>query len=102
MTWDATSVDTPQGIHPDQHAVVTHPDNPLLFFNGSDGGVVRSSGTMTNISANCASPRGLTGAALALCQQLLSRVPSELISMNKACRRCSSRACRSIRSTTST
>ena len=83
MTWDATSVDTPQGIHPDQHAVVTHPDNPLLFFNGSDGGVVRSSGTMTNISANCASPRGLTGAALALCQQLLSRVPSELISMNK-------------------
>jgi hypothetical protein len=83
MTWDATAVDTPNGIHPDQHALVTHPDNPLLFFEGSDGGVMRSSGTTTNVSGECAVPRGLTGASLALCQQLLSRVPSELISMNK-------------------
>jgi hypothetical protein len=27
QTWDATSPDTPNGTHPDQHAIVTHPDN---------------------------------------------------------------------------
>src|SRR6185436_11242805 len=41
-------------------------------------------GTTTNVSAQCASRLPpLTGATLALCQQLLSRVPSELTSLNK-------------------
>ena len=43
---------------------------------------MRSSGSFVDRSSWCA-PRGLTGTTLARCQQLLSRVPSELISMNK-------------------
>lgn len=66
MTWDAQNNVTPagaccqpnaiapNGIHPDQHALFTVPGNPLLFFEGSDGGIVRSDGTLTNISAQCA------------------------------------------------
>src|SRR5207244_657167 len=45
---------TPNGIHPDQHALATVPGSPLLFFEGSDGGIVRSNGTITDISAQCA------------------------------------------------
>src|SRR5260370_40266248 len=47
----------PNGIHPDQHTLVVSPSNPLLFFEGSDGGVVRSSGTLTDISGQCITPR---------------------------------------------
>lgn len=94
MTWDATTNPTPSGsccqgnpiapngIHPDQHALVVSDSNPGLFFEGSDGGVVRSSGQFSDISGQCTNPRGLTGAQLTLCQQLLSRVPSVLYSLN--------------------
>jgi hypothetical protein len=82
QTWDATSPDTPNGIHPDQHAIVTHPDNPLQFIEGSDGGLMRSSGVLTNQSAQCAA-RGLAGASLTLCQQLLSAIPTKLDGINK-------------------
>jgi hypothetical protein len=94
MTWDATTNPTPpgsccqpnpiapNGMHPDQHALVVSPANPGLFFDGSDGGLVRSSGSFADISSQCAS-RGLTGADLTLCQQLLSRVPTQLYSLNK-------------------
>ncbi len=92
-TWDATTNTTPKGsccqpnpispngIHPDQHALVFNPNNPEQFFDGSDGGLVRSTGTFTDISSQCTA-RGLTGTDLTLCQQLLSRVPSHLYSMN--------------------
>ena len=95
MTWDATFRPTPlgsccqpnpvapNGIHPDQHALVVSPTNPALFFEGSDGGLMRSSGTFSDISGQCSTYRGLTGAGLALCQQLLSRVPVQLYSLNK-------------------
>src|SRR6185369_3518094 len=82
MTWDAVSDTAPNGLHPDHHAVVTVPGNPLLFINGSDGGLVRSSGALTNVSHQCAA-RGLGDDALALCQQLLSAVPSQQFSLNK-------------------
>ena len=82
QTWDATSANTPNGIHPDQHAIVTHPDNPLWFIEGSDGGLMRSSGALTNASGQCAG-RGLTGTNLTLCQQLLSAIPSRLDGVNK-------------------
>src|SRR5438876_3553692 len=84
MTWDSTTKPTPpgsccqpnpiapNGMHPDQHAFVVTPGNPGLFFDGSDGGLVRSDGAFANISAQCTSPRGLSGDDLALCQQLLS------------------------------
>jgi hypothetical protein len=68
-------------IHPDQHALVVNPNNPLQFFSGSDGGLVRSTGTLSDISSQCAA-RGLTGAALTYCQGLLSAVPSQLFSLN--------------------
>ena len=68
-------------IHPDQHALVVNPNNPLQFFEGSDGGLVRSTGSLSDISSQCAA-RGLTGAALTYCQGLLSAVPSELFSLN--------------------
>jgi hypothetical protein len=94
MTWDATFRNTPagsccqpnaispNGIHPDQHALVVSPSNPALFFEGSDGGLMRSSGTTTDISSQCAT-RGLSGGSLTLCQQLLSRVPTTLYSLNR-------------------
>jgi len=82
MTMDATDVLHPNGLHPDQHSLVTNPGNPLQFFESNDGGIMRSSGALANISANCSS-RGLSGAVLARCQQLLSQVPTELRSLNK-------------------
>jgi hypothetical protein len=95
MTWDATTKPTPpgsccqpnpvapNGMHPDQHAFVVSPSNPGLFFEGSDGGLVRSSGSFADISSQCTTYRGLSGTDLALCQQLLSRVPKRLSSLNK-------------------
>ncbi len=84
MTMDATSYYFPNGIHPDQHSLVVNPNNPFQFFEGSDGGIVRSSGNFSDASGTCSDPnRALSGARLARCQQLLSRVPSELQSMNK-------------------
>jgi hypothetical protein len=82
MTWDASSDTAPNGLHPDHHAIVTAPGNPLLFINGSDGGLVRSNGSLSNVSYQCAA-RGLSDGALTLCQQLLSAVPSQLFSLNK-------------------
>src|SRR6266481_1034026 len=84
MTWDSTTNPTPagsccqpnpiapNGMHPDQHGFVVSPNNPGLFFDGSDGGLVRSDGNFKNISSQCTTYRGLSGDDLALCQQLLS------------------------------
>jgi hypothetical protein len=82
MTMDATDVVHPNGLHPDEHSLVTNPSNPLQFFESSDGGIMRSSGALADISANCSS-RGLSGAALTRCQQLLSQVPTQLQGLNK-------------------
>jgi hypothetical protein len=82
MTMDATDPVQPNGIHPDQHFLVVNPNNPLQFWESSDGGIIRSSGALTNISANCAS-RPIAGAALTRCQQLLSAVPTRLTGINK-------------------
>ena len=82
MTYDATDALHPNGLHPDQHTLVTNPNNPLQFFEGNDGGIMRSSGTLADDSAQCAA-RGATGAALTRCQQLLSAVPSELRGINR-------------------
>jgi hypothetical protein len=88
MTWDATTTPkppgsccqpnaiAPNGQHPDSHAIVEVPGTDAAFFGG-DGGLTRSSGTFTDISSQCAT-RGLSGAALTLCQQMLSRVPTQL------------------------
>lgn len=84
MTMDATDVYHPNGLHPDEHALVVNPNNPFQFFEGNDGGLMRSSGQFADVSANCSDPnRRLSGARLERCQQMLSRVPTELTSMNK-------------------
>lgn len=89
-TWteQTTSADTKVGIHPDQHALVTDPANPLLFFEGSDGGVVRSSGQVTNDGAS------FCGAAVndqiisaassyyAACLNMHAAVPTSLYTLN--------------------
>src|SRR5215472_11150122 len=63
MSWDSTTNPTPpgsccqrnpvspNGVHPDQHALVVAPSNPALFFEGSDGGLIRSSGSFADISS---------------------------------------------------
>ncbi len=82
MTMDGTDPLHPNGLHPDQHAIVTNPNNPYQFFETNDGGVMRSSGEFSDVSAWCDS-RNLSATRMARCKQLLSRVPSKLESMNK-------------------
>jgi len=77
VTRDAGNPTT--GTHPDQHALVVDPDNPLLFFEGSDGGMIRSSGSLTDTSSNC--PGGF-GPYTTTCTELLSAVPTQLTTLN--------------------
>jgi len=58
------------------------PNNSGLFFEASDGGVVRSSGSFTDISSQCDS-RAIGAASMITCHNLLSSVPSHLFSSNK-------------------
>ena len=100
VTWDATTGPTPNptccqnnaiapnGMHPDSHFVIEVPGTNITIF-GSDGGLVRSSGTFTDISAQCDNLSRNFGAPLsagdlATCKQLLKSVPTLLISMNNA------------------
>lgn len=71
-----------EGMHPDQHALVTVPGEPLHFIAGSDGGVIRSDGQYADISAKC-DTRGLSAANNIFCKSLLSSVPNQLTTMNK-------------------
>lgn len=82
MTMDSTDPIHANGLHPDEHFIVVNPNNPNQFWESSDGGIMRSSGSFADVSGNC-TPRGLSAVALARCQQLLSRVPTQLQSMNK-------------------
>jgi len=79
MTRDAGSPTT--GIHPDQHALVVDPANPLLFFEGSDGGVIRSSGALTSgdPDTNC---NPAFGPYTVTCHELLAHVPTKLTTLN--------------------
>ncbi|MGH9309963.1 MAG: exo-alpha-sialidase, partial [Vicinamibacterales bacterium] len=92
MTMDATDPLHPNGLHPDQHALVTNPTDPFQFFEVNDGGVMRSSGAFANVSSWCdgrnmnvpaTDDPALRAARLARCRQLLSRVPTGLTSLNK-------------------
>jgi len=81
LTFDATSASTPNSLHPDQHILVFMPGNPDVWWEGSDGGIMRASGAYTDISSQCAS-RGLNPAEATTCERLLSSVPTVLHSMN--------------------
>jgi hypothetical protein len=85
MTFDGTDQLHPNGLHPDQHDIVTNPNNPFQFFEANDGGVMRSSGRFVNRSSWCDDPRrGLTTPdQVARCRQMLSRIPTELRGINE-------------------
>ncbi len=81
MTNDAAT--SPNGLHPDHHALVFVPGtNGETFFSGSDGGIVRGSGPFVDDSAKCAT-RGLSAPELIRCQRLLSAVPTSNKDINK-------------------
>jgi hypothetical protein len=83
MTFDGTDQYHPNGLHPDQHDIVTNPNNPFQFFETNDGGVMRSSGAFVDRSAWCSDPlRGLNAVQKARCEQMLSRIPSRLKGLN--------------------
>jgi hypothetical protein len=84
MTFDGTDQLHPNGLHPDQHDIVTNPRNPFQFFETNDGGIMRSSGSFVNRSAWCDDPRReLAGPELERCRQMLSRIPSRLDGVNE-------------------
>ena len=84
MTFDGTDQYHPNGLHPDQHDIVTNPNNPFQYFETNDGGVMRSSGALVNRSSWCDDPlRGLSGTALDRCKQMLSAIPSRLEGINE-------------------
>jgi hypothetical protein len=82
LTRDAGPSGSQDGMHPDQHAIVASPSNPNIVFFGSDGGLVRTSGSFADISSQC-DARGLSPTDLAVCKQLLSAVPTQIESMNR-------------------
>jgi hypothetical protein len=82
MTMDATDVDHPNGMHPDEHRLVTNPRNPNQFFEASDGGIIRNTGNFVDKSTDCDS-RGLAEPYLSRCHELLSAIPAKLESMNR-------------------
>jgi hypothetical protein len=71
-----------EAIHPDQHALVVHPKDPFLIFEGSDGGMIRTDGRFADVSSKC-DGRGLNAADTAACQSLLSRVPNSIVHLNE-------------------
>jgi hypothetical protein len=82
-TWNDQTRDAQpaaNGIHPDQHALVVDPQNPLLFFEGSDGGIVHSSGQLTDTSSQC---NPSLGPYSTTCTQLLSAVPTKITPINQ-------------------
>jgi hypothetical protein len=79
MTLDS---DNSGWLHPDQHALVTVPGEPLQWIAGDDGGVVRANGTYVDASAQCDS-RGLNAADTAFCKSMLSRIPEQTANLNK-------------------
>jgi hypothetical protein len=75
----------PGGIHPDQHVIAVNPGNPTQIFEGSDGGLIRTTGDFADISSHCNSNErgGLGAASLTNCKRLLSRVPTRIDHINK-------------------
>ena len=74
MTMDGTDSLHPNALHPDQHSIVTNPNNPFQFFETNDGGIMRSTGDFVDRSSWCADPAGSAErGSSARCQQMLSR-----------------------------
>jgi hypothetical protein len=90
MTYDATDDLQPHGAHPDQHSIVTNPNDWRQFIETSDGGVIRSNGVFVDDSADCSSQvvphptdPAITAARMARCQAVTKRIPERLQGLNK-------------------
>ena len=86
--FDNGCVNSPNGIHPDQHEIGINPGNPTQIFEGSDGGMIRTSGSFADASSQCdeAHRNGggpMTADDLVMCHRLLSRVPTTLGHIDK-------------------
>src|SRR6266567_185480 len=57
-------LNAPNGIHPDQHAIAINPANPTQIFEGSDGGMIRTSGDFADVSSQCDEPHRNLGGPL--------------------------------------
>jgi hypothetical protein len=77
MTNDTVQDPAPNGMHPDQHTLAFLPGQGDAALIGSDGGVVRTSGTYANGNADCAN-RGLKGADLVDCRNWLAVIPTRI------------------------
>ena len=75
MTMDATDVVHPNGLHEDEHSLVTNPSNPLQFFEGSDGGIMRSNGTLAGVFPETAVRAGSRGRCLPVASSYSPRFP---------------------------
>ena len=82
VTWSDMTRDRDDAgwLHPDQHALVTMPGKPLQWIAGDDGGVVRVERQYVDGSGHSAH-YGATGANLAYCQSLLSRIPDQTVTV---------------------
>jgi hypothetical protein len=78
---DMTNDQQFNGMHPDQHAIVFDPENADIAFTGSDGGLVRTSGSFGPDAIPCSS-RPISGADLTDCNNWLSQVPTLQYNMN--------------------
>jgi hypothetical protein len=88
--FDNGCVMAPNGIHPDQHEIAINPSNPTQIFEGSDGGLIRTSGTFSDLSSQCDEPHRNGGTPLpptsgsyAACKRLLSRAPTLIEHIDK-------------------
>src|SRR5947207_7303500 len=83
-------VNAPNGIHPDQHEIAINPSNPTQIFEGSDGGLIRTSGDFADVSSQCDEPHRNGGGPLpttsgsyTTCKRMLTRVPTLLEHIDK-------------------
>jgi hypothetical protein len=87
--WYDQTADVPAGdgtqnsIHPDQHAIVVNPTNALQFFEGSDGGVVRSSGSLGDGSGDCVNRVATTSPSYTACVNALKQIPTHIDTINE-------------------
>ena len=68
---------------PDEHELAFQPGNPDVWWSGSDGGIVRSSGDYSDITSASAPNRPLGAASILTCNRLLSAVPTRIYSLNE-------------------
>src|SRR4051794_35717517 len=88
--FDNGCVYSPNGIHPDQHVIAVNPSNPTQIFEGSDGGLIRTSGLFADTSSQCdephrngGNPLPPTSGSYLTCKRVLSRVPTQLDHINQ-------------------